>query len=175
MKNVGPLTEAQTEEVAVLLTHNRTLQNIMFYAFQDAGVVKMAPLARALGRMHAGALTEMVFNDCNLGSEQIRLLCDGLMTNRTVLCLDLDQNALDMSAITHIADMLPRNGRIRTLCLRRVGLTSETVRPLTGALENSLCVLEHLDLSENSFGPDAGRSFGQVRKPTESKKKKKEK
>ncbi|ORC90356.1 uncharacterized protein TM35_000081540 [Trypanosoma theileri] len=88
----------------------------------------------------------------------VRLLCQALLLNRTVLSLDLSRNVVGDTGVVFISEMLMTNATLTHLNLSENSITGRGARRLCDALRTNTS-LEELNLSNNALYDDGVEAF----------------
>ncbi|KAH9578142.1 Leucine-rich repeat [Trypanosoma melophagium] len=101
----------------------------------------------------AGGTGEEYYNN-----NSVRLLCQALLLNRTVLSLDLSKNVIGDTGVVFISEMLMTNATLTRLNLSENSITGRGARRLCDALRTNTS-LEELNLSNNALYDDGVGAF----------------
>uniref|UniRef100_A0A8C5PLN5 NACHT, LRR and PYD domains-containing protein 3 n=1 Tax=Leptobrachium leishanense TaxID=445787 RepID=A0A8C5PLN5_9ANUR len=144
------LTSSSCEDLSSVIIANRTLIKLDLsanYNVQDSGIKRLCK-----GLMHRNSiLRELRLNHCILTSSTCKQLRSVIITNRSLITLDLSRNILQDSGIKHLCEGLRLPDCVlQELRLERCGLTPSCCEDLYSVIITNRSLIK-LDLTHNNL------------------------
>jgi Ran GTPase-activating protein (RanGAP) involved in mRNA processing and transport len=139
------------QNISKLIQHNSNILHLDL-----SGNVKIQSNGVAYLTKGFQHLLELNLSKCRLNNEAAVLLCDGLITNKSIETLILAHNDISDRGAKDIGKMLPRHPNLRDLILKWNMIGNEGAAAIGYGLRDTRCKLENLDLSFNGFGGGVG-------------------